>query len=109
MSKKKTRRDALVEYIGDEGISGETAIIASGMVLMEAAEVCKNTADTDGLIRIASAWFDIAKMLLDYSEEEQTKNKPFGFTALEDVSGNDESESVIEVRSKSRKLRERTC
>jgi hypothetical protein len=104
MAKKKTRREELVEYIGDDGISGDTAIIASGMVLMEAAEVCKNTADTDGLIRIAHAWFDIAKMLMNYSEEEESKNRPFGFTALEEMSGDDESTSGAEVRSKFRKL-----
>lgn len=104
MSKKKTRKDLLVEYIDDDGVSGETAIIASAMVLMEAAEMCKNTADTDGMIRIAGAWFDIAKTLMNINEEEESKNRPFGFTVPEDIDGDNESTSGIEVRQKFRKL-----
>lgn len=104
MAKKKSRKDLLIEYIDDDGVSPETAIISSAMVLMEAAEMCKNTADTDGMIRIASAWFDIAKTLMNISEEEESKNKPFGFGMIEESDGDDESTGSIEVRKKSRKL-----
>lgn len=102
--KKKDNRDFLVDYIGTEEISGESAIIASGIVLMQAAEICKAMSDTDGLIRIANAWFDIGKTLLNYVEEEETKNKPFGFGVMEEIGGIDQGESGIEVRKKSRKL-----
>ena len=104
MAKKKTRKNLLVEYIDDDAVSPEAAIVASAMVLMEAAEMCKNTADTDGMIRIASAWFDIAKTLMNISEEEESKSRPFGFTVTEDVDGDDESTGIIEVRQKLRKL-----
>ena len=63
MAKKKTRKQLLIENIDDDAVSPEAAIVASSMVLMEAAEMCKSTADTDGMIRIAGAWFDIAKTL----------------------------------------------
>lgn len=101
MPKKKSRKELLVEYIDDDAVSGDGAIIATAMVLMEAAEMCKNTSDTDGMIRIASAWFDIAKTLMNITEEEESKSRPFGFTGIEEIDGDDESTSGIEVRKKS--------
>jgi len=103
MATKKHQRVKLVEYIGDDAISPDSALIAAGIVLMEAAELCKDQKDTEGLIRVANAWFDISKTLMDASEEEN--KQPFGFGLAEvgeDEDGDDESTGIIEVRKKSR-------
>jgi len=103
MATKKHQRVKLVEYIGDDAISPDSALIAAGIVLMEAAELCKDQKDTEGLIRVANSWFDISKTLMDASEEES--KQPFGFGLAEvgeDEDGDDESTGIIEVRKKSR-------
>ena len=110
MATKKHQRVKLVEYIGDDSISPDSALIAAGIVLMEAAELCKDQKDTEGLIRVANAWYDISKTLMDI-EDEESKKQPFGFGLAqvgEDEDGDDESTGIIEVRKKPRQLRKRT-
>ncbi len=106
---KKHERVKLVEYIGDDAISSDSALIAAGMVLMDAHMISKDMKDTDGLIRTANAWYEIAKLLMHSDEEEESK-QPFGFGLIEvgeDEDGDDESTGGIEVRKKSRELRKR--
>lgn len=104
--KKKTEEDFLVDFIG-EAISTESALLACSINLMRAGDVAKATADSEGLIKVAKAWYDLARYL--GGEEDEQKSHHFGFAALETVdepgSEPDEGESGIEVRTKSRKLR----
>jgi hypothetical protein len=86
---KSNRRDKFVKYLGDDSVSADSAIIAAGMSLMEASEMCQKMGDSEGLIRIANAWYDIAKMLLNITEEEEESKTPFGFGLVEEVNGDD--------------------
>ena len=106
MPKKKTEEDLLVEFIG-ETISPESAILACSINLMRAGDIAKQMQDTESLLKVSKAWYELARYLDGDKEEE--KSNPIGFTTLEvDVDepgdGPDESESGIEVRAKSRKL-----
>lgn len=106
--KPKTPHDRLVEFINDEALSGESALLAAAICLMDSAEICKEMRDTDGLIRTANAWYDIAKTLLGISESDEEK-KPFGFAAIElaevgeevDGTETDESTGRFKVRKES--------
>lgn len=101
---KKHDRVRLVEYIGDDAISSDSALIAAGMVLMDAHLISKDQKDTDGLIRTANAWYEIAKLLMHSDDEDESK-QAFGFGLVEvgeDEDGDDESTSGIEIRKKSR-------
>lgn len=109
--KKRTEEDSLVEFIG-ETISTESALLACSINLMRAGDVAKATADSDGLIKVAKAWYDLARYL--GGEQDEDKGNPIGFLAeLETVddtgSDPDEGESGIEVRTKSGKLRKHPC
>ena len=104
--KKKTEEDFLVEFIGDT-ISPESALLACSINLMRAGDIAKATADSDGLLKVARAWYDLAKYL--GGDQEEDKSNPIGFLAeLETVddtgSDPDAGEGGIEVRTKSRKL-----
>lgn len=104
MAKKKTEEDLLVEFIG-ETVSTESALLACSINLMRAGDVAKATADSDGLIKVAKAWYDLARYL--GGEEDENKSNPIGFLAeLETVydTGNepDAGEGGIEVRTKPR-------
>ena len=106
MVKKKTEEDLLVEFIG-ETISTESALLACSINLMRAGDVAKATADSDGLIKVAKAWYDLARYL--GGEQDEDKSNPIGFLSeLETVDDTgiepDTGESGIEVRTKSRKL-----
>ena len=103
--KKKTEEDLLVEFIGDT-ISPESALLACSINLMRAGDIAKATADSEGLLKVARAWYDLAKYL---GGEEEDKSNPIGFLSeLETVDDTgiepDTGESGIEVRTKSRKL-----
>ena len=106
MGKRKHSEDEeLIDFIG-ETICTESALLASSINLMRAGNIAKVSGDCDSLIRIAEAWYDIAKFLSSSDEDEEEKSKPIGFTsALEtlDDPGNepDTGESGIEVRKKS--------
>lgn len=106
VTKKKTEEDLLVEFIG-ETISTESALLACSINLMRAGDIAKATADSEGLIKVAKAWYDLARYLS--GEQDEDKSNPIGFLSeLEtlDEPGNepDEGESGIEVRTKFRKL-----
>lgn len=108
MAKKpKSAHRRLVEFINDESLSGDSALLAAAICLMESAEIAKEMKDTDSLIRTANAWYDIAKTLLDIPDVEEEK-KPFGFGMLElaelgedDGVESDEGKSRIKVRKES--------
>lgn len=105
MVKKKNEEELLVDFIG-ETISTESALLACSINLMRAGDVAKDAQDSEGLIKVAKAWYDLAKYL--GGDEDEDKPQQFGFTALETVDepGDepDTGESGIEVRTKSRKL-----
>lgn len=104
--KKKGEDDDLVEFIG-ETISSESVLLACAINLMRAGDIAKLCADSESLLKVAKAWYDLARYLDGHYEDDKTTH--FGFAALETINepGNepDESEGGIEVRKKSRKLR----
>lgn len=106
MPKKRGEDEDLIEFIG-ETISSESALLACSINLMRAGDIAKNCADSETLLKVAKAWYDLARYMDGNLEEE--KSSHFGFAALETVNdtGNesDEGEGGIEVRKKSRKLR----
>ena len=106
MVKKKTEEDELIDFIG-ETISTESALLACSLTLMRAGNIAKECHDSDGLLKVARAWYDLARYL--GGDEEEEKGNPIGFTTgLEtlDEPGDepDAGEGGIEVRTKSRKL-----
>jgi hypothetical protein len=107
MGKKKTEDEELVDFIG-ETISTESALLACSITLMRAGNIAKETQDAESLLKVARAWYDLAKYL-GGDQEEEFKTHPLGFTALEtlDEPGDepDAGEGGIEIRTKSRKLR----
>jgi hypothetical protein len=114
MVKKKSPHERLLEILGDDTLSPETAYVAAAINLMEAAELCKENRDAEGLLSIAKSWHDIARSMSGSSEDEEEK-KPFGFAALEltdigeDIGESDDPRTGgVEVRQKSRQLRKRT-
>lgn len=88
MAKKEKSEDKkLVEFIG-ETICTESAILAASINLMRAGDVAKDSADADSLIKVAKAWYDLAKLLSGSDEEEEgsdDRKHHFGFAALETV------------------------
>ena len=105
MVKKKTEEDELIDFIG-ETISTESALLACSVTLMRAGNIAKECHDSDGLLKVARAWYDLARYL---GGDEEEKGNPIGFTTgLEtlDEPGDepDAGEGGIEVRKKSRKL-----
>jgi len=104
MAKKKRPEEEVVDFIGDE-ISMETALLASAMNLMTARKIAEKAEDADSLIRVAGAWYDIAKFLYSEDEEKNGHTSHFGFAALEesDDPGTeaDDSSGGTEVRSES--------
>lgn len=104
MPKKKSPEYEVVEFIGEE-ISMETALLASAMNLMTARKIAQKSEDTESLIRIAGAWYDIAKFLYSEDEVKGGQSTHFGFASLEDVDDPgteaDDGTSGTEVRSKS--------
>jgi hypothetical protein len=106
MPRKKTEEDLLVDFIGDT-ISTESALLACSINLMRAGDIAKQMQDTESLLKVSKAWYELARFL--GGEEEEDKHNPIGFTVLETVDepgdDSDESEGGIEVRTKSGKLR----
>lgn len=105
MGKKKTEEDQLIEFIG-ETISTESALLACSLTLMRAGNIAKDSEDSEALLKVAKAWYDLAKYL---GGDEEEKPNPIGFiSTLEtlDEPGDepDAGEGGIEVRTKSRKL-----
>jgi hypothetical protein len=102
--KKKTEEDELIDFIG-EVISTESALLATSINLMRAGNIAKTSGNAELLIRVANAWYDLARFLSG-DEEEDKRPSTFGFSALEilDEPGDepDKGESGIEVRKKSR-------
>jgi hypothetical protein len=80
--KKKSRQERLVDFIGDETISGDTTLIAAVLCLMESSELAIKNKDIDALLRTARAWYDVSKDLLGIAAEEENKT-PFGFGVME--------------------------
>lgn len=106
MSKKEKSEDKLlVEFIG-EVISTESALLASSINLMRAGDSAKNNGDTESLIKVAHAWYSLARYLAGEDEDHEDKKHTFGFAALETVDDPgvepDTGEGGTEVRSKSR-------
>jgi hypothetical protein len=101
--RKKTEEDNLIDFIG-ETISTESCLLAASISLMRAGDIAKISGDSDSLIRIANAWYDLARFLSGDEEDEDKKPPHFGFAALEtlDEPGDepDQGESGIEVRQK---------
>lgn len=81
---KRIREDEqLVEFIG-EVISTESAILASSINLMRAGNIAKESSDPETLIKVAMAWYDLAKLLSGEEDEGGDEKKHhFGFAALE--------------------------
>jgi len=105
--KKKTEEDLLVDFIG-ETINTESALLACSINLMRAGDIAKNTADSEGLLKVAKAWYDLAKYL--GGDKDDDKSNPIGFLSeleIVDDPGDepDTGESGIEISKKSRKLR----
>ena len=103
--KKKTEEELLIEFIG-ETINTDSALLACSINLMRAGDIAKATADSEGLIKVAKAWYDLARYL---GGEDEDKSNPIGFLSeLETVDDTghepDPGEGGIEVRTKSRKL-----
>ena len=105
--KKKTRQDMLVEYLGEDIISGDSCLVAAAMSLMQCENICVENRDTEGLLRVANAWYSLGKVLMGISDHEEDK-KPFGFGLVdmedEEDYGDDENPSRIKVRKEFRKL-----
>jgi hypothetical protein len=115
MVKKKSPHERLLELLGDDTLSTDTAYIASAINLMEAADLCVENRDAEGLLLVAKAWHDIAKSMGGSPSDEEEDKKPFGFASLEltdigeDIGESDDPrQSGVEVRQKSRQLRKRT-
>ena len=110
MPRKKTEEEDLVAFIGDT-ISSESALLACSINLMRAGDVAKACADSETLLKVAKAWYDLARYMDGHTDDDKPAH--FGFAALETINdpGNepDESEGGIEVRQKSRKLRKYSC
>jgi hypothetical protein len=105
MGKKKTEEEQLVDFIG-ETISTESALLACAITIMRAGNIAKNKENADALLKVAKAWYDLARYL---GGEEEDKPNPIGFTStLEtlDEPGDepDAGEGGPEIRKKSRKL-----
>lgn len=105
MPKKKTEDEDLADFIGDT-ISSESALLACSINLMRAGDIAKACADSEALLKVSKAWYDLARYL---DGHEDDKPAHFGFAALEAINGPgsepDEGESGIEVCQKPRKLR----
>ena len=104
MGKKKTEEEQLVDFIG-ETISTESALLACAITIMRAGNIAKNKENADALLKVAKAWYDLAR----YLGGEEDKPNPIGFTStLEtlDEPGDepDTGEGGIEVRKKSGQL-----
>jgi len=115
MVKKKSTHERLLELLGDDTLSPDTAYIAAAISLMEASELCKENRDSEGLLSVAKAWHDIAKSMGGSPTDEEEEKKPFGFASLEltgigeDIGESDDPrQGGVEVRQKSRQLRKRT-
>ena len=95
-------------FIGD-AISMESSLFASSVNLVRAGKFATDKQDIESLIRIAKAWYDIARYL--GGEDEEDKKQPgFGFVTLESELDDpgiepDEDQGGTEISTKSRKLR----
>jgi hypothetical protein len=103
MGKKKTEEDKLIEFIG-ETISTESTLLACCLTLMRAGNVAKDSEDSEALIKVAKAWYDLAKYL---GEPEDDRPNPIGFTSVletfdEPGDESDAGEGGPEVRKKFR-------
>lgn len=103
MGKKKKEEDELVEFIG-EVISTESALLACAITIMRAGNIAKDNQDSEATLKVAKAWYDLAKLL---GGEEEEKSNPIGFTSELEVLDEpgidpDESEGGIEIRTKLR-------
>jgi hypothetical protein len=92
----KTPHEKLIEFINDDSLSGDSALLAAAICLMDSAEIAKDMKDIDGLIRTANAWYDIAKTLLGISETEEEK-RPFGFGVADLVELGEDEENGTEL------------
>ena len=106
MGKKKTEEEQLVDFIG-ETISTESALLACAITIMRAGNVAKNKEDANALLKVAMAWYDLAKYL---GGDEEEKRNPIGFTSIletldEPGDDPDAGEGGTEISKKSRKLR----
>ena len=106
MAKKKSEENLLVDFIG-ETISTESALLACSINLMRAGNIAKEKADSEGLLKVAKAWYYLARYLGGENEDEKPHH--FGFAALETVDDTgiepDTGKSGTEISKKSRKLR----
>lgn len=102
--KEQTSAQKLKRFIGPE-ISAESAMLATGKVLIESMEVAKNNNDVEGLIAVADRWYNISRFILDQlselQKEEEEEKLPMGFTGGNSVAietgsgeGNNESQSI---------------
>jgi hypothetical protein len=103
--KKKTEEDELIDFIG-EVICSESALLASSINLLRAGDIAKEKGDAELLLKVADAWYDLARFLSGEEEEEEKKPSQFGFSALEvlDEPGDepDQSEGRVKIRKKHR-------
>lgn len=82
--KKKNEEKELSDLIGGV-ISNESAVLACSINLMRAGNSAKKKSDPEMLLRVARAWYDLAKYLGSEEDEEDRKEPHFGFVALETV------------------------
>ena len=79
--KPESANQKLKKFIGAE-ISAESALVATGKVLVESMEIAKNKNDVDGLLAVADRWYNITRLILDQNanEEHEEEKNPIGFT-----------------------------
>lgn len=77
--KSQSQTQKLKKFIGSE-ISAESAMVATGKVLVESMEIAKQKKDVDGLLAVADRWYNISRLILDQSTVEEEEEKlPMGF------------------------------
>lgn len=84
MSKKKKNKNQeavdLANFIGDV-ISTDSALLASSINLMRAGKVAESSGNAEALLKVARAWYDLARYLS--GDDSENKIEHFGFAALE--------------------------
>lgn len=76
--KNKHPQDKLTKYIGDNILNGDICIVSAAINLVESGEIYKRDHNADGLLRVASAWYDLGRMLLGIDDQDE-QTRPFGF------------------------------
>ena len=84
--KEQSQTQKLKKFVGSE-ISAESAMIATGKVLVESMEIAKDKKDVDGLLAVADRWYNISRLILSHNSdtEEEEEKMPMGFIGGKDA------------------------